>query len=101
MNVWGWQPGGDNGSNTEFDIALWGYDRRQVDRCLDELTRQLEEALGQLQLVDDLQTQLYHAQLEIERLRHQQPDEQPPWSEQLATIMATAEHLREQAAANR
>jgi hypothetical protein len=30
----------------EFEIALWGYDREQVDRCLYDLIARLEDESG-------------------------------------------------------
>jgi cell division septum initiation protein DivIVA len=89
--------GGKGGKGSDFDIALRGYDRRQVDRCLDQLTSQLDEAVSQLETVEVLQAQLCQAQVEIEQLRHYARDN-VPWSERLGTIMAAAEQLWRRAA---
>lgn len=85
------------GKEPGFDIALWGYDRRQVDRCLDDLTAQLEEVVSQLHAVDALQAQLVQANAEIGELRLA-AEAQPPFSERLSGIMAAAEQLWRRAA---
>lgn len=89
-----WDRDGD--TTSEFDLALWGYDRNQVDRCLEDLTARLEEALSQLTLVEALQVQLGQARLELDQLRQRQVAD-PVWNERLATIMAAAEQLWDQA----
>jgi len=80
-----------------FDLAVLGYDRRQVDKYLAELTDQLAEATQQLDVVAILYAELCQAQLENDRLRRQAGHD-PAWAEQLSTIMAAAEQLWSQAA---
>jgi hypothetical protein len=80
----------------DFEIALWGYHRRQVDRCLADLTVRLELAHRQLDAVDLLQAQLCEAHLEIDQLRRAAED-RPSVANQLSLIMKTAEGLYEQA----
>lgn len=80
----------------EFDIALWGYDRLQVERCLYDLTGRLEDALGRLDSVEALHQQLCDVQVELDQLRLSL-EQQPHWTYQLAEIMQTAEALRGQA----
>lgn len=83
-----------------FDIALWGYDRGQVDRCLDRLTAQLEEAGDLRGTVDALQSQLARAHSEIGELRLA-AEVNPPIADRLAGIMHAAEQLWRQAAYGR
>lgn len=85
------------GTEPNFDIALWGYDRRQVDSCLSQLTTQLEEAGDLLGTVDALQAQLAQAHSEIGELRLA-AQVHPPIADRLAGIMHAAEELRRQAA---
>jgi cell division septum initiation protein DivIVA len=80
----------------DFDVVLWGYDRQQVQRCLDDMTLRLEEALSKLDSVDVLQEQLSEARLEVDQMRLA-AEENPSWSDQLSKIMMTAEALRERA----
>jgi cell division septum initiation protein DivIVA len=80
----------------DFDIVLWGYDREQVRRCLDDMTVRLEEALGRLDSVEVLQSELCDAQVEIEQLR-QAAEEEPSLAGQISKIMSVAEQLRCQA----
>jgi cell division septum initiation protein DivIVA len=84
------------GNLPDFDIVLWGYDRDQVHRCLDDMTVRLEEALGQRDSVEVLQSQLCEAQLEIEQLRQAAEDE-PSLVGRISKIMSVAEELRCQA----
>lgn len=79
----------------QFDIALWGYDREQVEECLTDLAVRLDEALGRLTSVELLQAQLYQTQEELDRLRRN--SDEPSWSVQLANIMEAAEQLRGEA----
>lgn len=81
----------------DFDIALWGYDRRQVDRYIDDLTAQLAEAWSQLDTMDVLQAHLAqaHAQIGELRLTATAP---PGFAERLSEIMHAAEQLWRQAA---
>lgn len=80
----------------DFDVVLWGYDRRQVKRCLDDMTLRLEDALSKLDSVEVLQEQLSEARLELDQMRLA-AEEHPSWSDRLSKIMMTAEALREQA----
>ncbi|HEY8471500.1 MAG TPA: hypothetical protein VIL37_02560 [Natronosporangium sp.] len=80
----------------DFDVVLWGYDRRQVQRCLDEMTLRLEDALSKLDSVEVLQQQLSEARLELDQLRLA-AEERPTWSHQLSKIMQKAEELRARA----
>ncbi|HLU33177.1 MAG TPA: hypothetical protein VKZ74_04050 [Natronosporangium sp.] len=80
-----------------FDVAVLGYDRRQVDKYVAELTDQLSEASRQLDVVAVLYAELCQAQVENDRLRRQSGHD-PAWAEQLSTIMAAAEQLWSQAA---
>jgi cell division septum initiation protein DivIVA len=81
----------------EFDLALWGYHRGQVDRCLEDLSVRLEDALGRLSAVEALHAQLSEVTLELDQLRRSVP-ERERWAERLAAVMAAAD---EQAAAQR
>lgn len=85
------------GKELGFDIALWGYDRRQVDRYLDDLTAQLVEVTNQLQTVDALQAQLVEANAEIGELRLA-AETNPAFAERLSGIMHAAEQLWRRAA---
>jgi hypothetical protein len=80
----------------DFDIVLWGYDKRQVQQCLDDMTIRLEDALSKLDSVDVLQEQLSEARLELDQMRLA-AEENPSWSDRLSKIMMTAEALRERA----
>lgn len=80
----------------DFDVVLWGYDRQQVQQCLDDMTIRLEDALGKLDAVETLQSQLAEARLELDQLRLA-AEEHPSWSDRLSKIMMTAEALRERA----
>ncbi|QSB13171.1 hypothetical protein JQS43_16200 [Natronosporangium hydrolyticum] len=80
----------------DFDVSLWGYDRHQVERCLHDLTRRLDDALTRLDSVGVLQRELCDAQIELDQLRQQMARE-PHWSYRLTEIMHTAEQLREAA----
>lgn len=88
--------GEGNGSVPDFDIVLWGYDREQVRRCLDDMTARLEVALSQLDSMEVLQSELCDAQVEIEQLR-QAADEQPSLAGRISKLMSVAEQLRSQA----
>lgn len=79
----------------QFDIALWGYDREQVEECLMDLAGRLEDALVRLDAAELLHAQLTDAQKELAHLRRNR--EEPTWSVQLAEIMKTAEGLRRRA----
>lgn len=86
-----------------FDLALLGYDRRQVRRCLRDLTARLDEALRQLDAALIVRQQLAQAQQELEYLRKNPPPRpwqlpDPNWSERIGRILAAAE---EEAAAMR
>jgi cell division septum initiation protein DivIVA len=74
----------------EFDLALWGYHRGQVDRCLEDLSVRLEDALGRLSAVEALHAQLSEVTLELDQLRRSVP-ERERWAERLAAIMAAAD----------
>lgn len=80
----------------DFDVVLWGYDRQQVQQCLDEMTLRLEDALSKLDSVEVLQSQLSEARLEADQLRLA-AEENPSGSHRLSKIMMTAEALRERA----
>jgi len=80
-----------------FDLAVLGYDRRQVDRCLAELSEELAEANRQLDMVAALYAELCQARLENDRLRRQVGHD-PAWADKLSTIMAAAEQLWSRAA---
>lgn len=80
----------------DFDVSLWGYDRQQVERCLLDLTRRLDDALTRLDSIAVLQRQLCDTQIELDQLRLQM-EREPHWSYRLAEIMHTAEQLREAA----
>lgn len=80
----------------EFDVVLWGYDRGQVHRCLEDLTARLEAALSGLDSVEMLRTQLCQTQTELDQLRLS-IDREPSWSHRLAEIMEEAEQLRARA----
>lgn len=80
----------------DFDIVLWGYDREQVHRCLDDMMARLEEAFSQRDSVEVLQSQLCEARVEIEQLRRA-AEEQPSAEGRLSKIMSVAEQLRCQA----
>lgn len=84
------------GNLPEFDVVLWGYDREQVHRCLDDMTVRLEEALRARDSVEVLQADLCEAQVEIEQLR-QAAEDQPSAAGRLSKIMSVAEQLRCQA----
>jgi cell division septum initiation protein DivIVA len=94
----GGKRGDDEGRSIvpDFDIVLWGYDRRQVERCLDDLSMRLEEALSQLDAVEVLQSQLCEAHVEIDQLRRN-AEEHPSWVDRISKIMMTAEALRSRA----
>jgi hypothetical protein len=77
----------------DFDVVLWGYDRQQVQRCLDDMTIRLERAFSQLDSVKVLQSQLAQARLELDQMRLA-AEENPSWSDRLSKIMMTAEALR-------
>src|SRR5690606_858973 len=64
-----------------FDVAVLGYDRRQVDKYVAELTDQLSEASRQLDVVAVLYAELCQAQVENDRLRRQSGHD-PAWAEQ-------------------
>jgi cell division septum initiation protein DivIVA len=81
----------------EFDIVLWGYDRQQVQQCLDDMTTRLDDALSQRDSVELLQAQLCEARLEIDQLRLA-AEENPNAAARLSKIMMTAEELRDRAA---
>ncbi|MPZ25029.1 MAG: hypothetical protein GEV12_00890 [Micromonosporaceae bacterium] len=87
---------GKQGNVPDFEIVLWGYDRGQVERCLDDLTARLEEALCQLDSVEVLQTQLCDAQLEVDQLRRC-AEERPSLANRLARLLQTAEELHARA----
>jgi cell division septum initiation protein DivIVA len=80
----------------DFDVVLWGYDRQQVQQCLDDMTVRLEEALSQRDAFEVLQSQLSEARLELDQLRLA-AEEKPSWSDRLSKIMMTAEALHERA----
>lgn len=80
----------------EFDLAVLGYDRRQVKRCLRDLTARLDEALRQLDANLVLRQQLAEARRELEYLRRKPPAppigaDDPGWSERIGRILAAAE----------
>jgi hypothetical protein len=81
----------------EFDMALWGYDREQVEDCLADLATRLADAERKLSSVELLQAQLYEAQVELDQQRRGGKGQPPSFSEQLAKIMEAAEELRGQA----
>jgi hypothetical protein len=87
-----------NDGMPEFDIALWGYEREQVDHCLRDLTGRLEDALGRLDSVEVLHQQLCEARVELDQLQRSM-EEQPHWSYQVAELLQTAEALRSEAEA--
>lgn len=79
-----------------FDLALLGYDRRQVKRCLRDLTTRLDDALRELDASLVLRQQLALAEQELDYLRRKPPA--PPregvdsdWSQRIGQIMAAAE----------
>jgi chromosome segregation ATPase len=81
----------------DFDLALRGYHRRQVERCVHDLSARLEAALSQLDAVEVLQAKLSEAEVEIEQLRHELASRDaadPPYAARLAKIMEEAERLR-------
>lgn len=80
----------------DFEIVLWGYDRQQVERCLEDMTARLEEALCQLDGKEQLQAQLCDTQIEVDQLR-QAAEERPSVANRLAALLKSAEELREQA----
>lgn len=80
----------------DFNLVLLGYDRRQVKRCLEDMTLRLEDALSRLDAVGVLQEQLFEARLELDQMRLM-AEESPSWSDRLTKIMMAAEALREQA----
>lgn len=80
----------------DFDVVLWGYDRAQVQRCLDDMTIRLEDALSKLDSVEVLQSQLSEVRVELDQMR-MYAEENPSWSDRLSKVMKTAEALREKA----
>jgi hypothetical protein len=81
----------------DFDLALRGYHRRQVERCVHDLSARLEAALSQLDAVEVLQAKLCEAEVEIEHLRQEiaaRDAGDPPYAARLAKIMEEAERLR-------
>lgn len=84
----------------DFDVTLWGYDRGQVERCLEDLVGRLEQALVQLDAVDVLHSQLCDAHVEIDQLRFSTEariEDETSWGGRLSEIMAAAEELRARA----
>lgn len=80
----------------DFEIVLWGYHREQVERCLEDMTARLEEALCRLDGVELLQAQLCEAQIEVDLLRRA-AEERPSVANRLAALLKSAEELREHA----
>lgn len=80
----------------DFEIVLWGYDRGQVERSLDDLSQRLEEALCRLDSVEVLQAQLCEAQQEVDQLRRC-AEERPSVANRLAKLLQTAEELHARA----
>ncbi len=79
-----------------FDLAVLGYDRRQVQQCLRDLTNRLEEALRQLDATLILRQQLAKARQEVEYLRKNPPPPprdvpDPKWAERIGRILEAAE----------
>lgn len=88
----------DDESN--FDLALLGYNRRQVDHHLDELEQRMDDAAVAFDAAITLQNELNAAHAEIRRLRRARlefPDGRE-LGDQITRILQTAE---EQAAAIR
>lgn len=54
---------------SNFELALMGYNRRQVDRHIDELNRRLEDSAIAFDAAVSLQNQLNEARTEINKLR--------------------------------
>jgi hypothetical protein len=54
---------------SNFELSLLGYNRRQVDRHIDELNRRLEETTIAFDAAVALQNQLNDARTEIVKLR--------------------------------
>jgi cell division septum initiation protein DivIVA len=54
---------------SNFELSLMGYNRRQVDRHIDDLNRRLEEATIAFDAAVALQNQLNDARTEIAKLR--------------------------------
>lgn len=89
--------GSRNGSILpDFEVALWGYHRQQVERCLADLTARLEDALSRGDSVPLLQQELCQTRVELDQLRKLMQRE-PHWSYRLAQIMKKAEQLRQEA----
>lgn len=80
----------------DFEIALWGYDRGQVERCLADMVDRLEVALAQLDALEQLQAQLCEAHLEIDQLRSA-AEQRPSVANRISSLMMIAEELYEQA----
>lgn len=80
----------------DFEIVLWGYDRREVDRCLVDMTARLEEALCRLDSMEMLAAQLTEAQLEIDQLRRS-AEQRPSVANRISLILKSAEELHDQA----
>jgi len=76
----------------DFEIALLGYDRRQVERCLADMADRLEVALAKLDSLELLQAQLCEAYLEIDQLRLA-AEERPSVANRISKLMMTAEDL--------
>jgi cell division septum initiation protein DivIVA len=53
----------------DFELVWRGYDQRQVQKYIDDLNLRLTAALSGLDAANSLETELYQAQAEIERLR--------------------------------
>ncbi|MGH3680303.1 MAG: hypothetical protein ACRDT2_08640 [Natronosporangium sp.] len=87
---------GKQGNIPDFEIVLWGYDRGQVERCLDDLSARLEEAFCRLDSVEVLQAELCEAQLEVDQLRRC-AEERPSVANRLAKLLQTAEELHTRA----
>ena len=78
-----------------FDLAVLGYDHRQDQRCLRDLTNRLEEALRQLDATLILRQQLAKARQEVEYLRKNPPPPprdvpDPKWAERIGRILEAA-----------
>ena len=54
---------------SNFELSLLGYNRRQVDRHIDQLNRRLDEATIAFDTAVALQNQLNDARTEIAKLR--------------------------------
>lgn len=76
-----------------FEVALLGYDRQQVEQYLEDVTARLREALYGLDAKALLHQQLYEACCEVDRLqgRGRTPTEDLPWPDRISQILEIAE----------